>query len=80
MEEKTNNSMFTEWKTLIVVGKTTDVYKKEELLYFNNVNTFVVFYLINEELNKIFMNDSWIFTIGLNYRKYIKRLNGILNK
>lgn len=72
--------MFTEWKTLIVVGKTTDVYKKEELLYFNNVNTFVVFYLINEELNKIFMNDSWIFTIGLNYRKYIKRLNGILNK
>ena len=80
MEEKTNNSMFTEWKTLIVVGKTTDVYKKEELIYFNNVNTFVVFYLINEELNKIFMNDSWIFTIGLNYRKYIKRLNGILNK
>ena len=72
--------MFTEWKTLIVVGKTTDVYKKEELIYFNNVNTFVVFYLINEELNKIFMNDSWIFTIGLNYRKYIKRLNGILNK
>lgn len=80
MEEKTNNSMFTEWKTLIVVGKTTDVYKKEELLYFNNVNTFVVFYLINEELNKIFMNDSRIFAIGLNYRKYIKRLNGILNK
>lgn len=72
--------MFTEWKTLIVVGKTTDVYKKEELLYFNNVNTFVVFYLINEELNKIFMNDSRIFAIGLNYRKYIKRLNGILNK
>lgn len=80
MEEKTNNSMFTEWKTLIVVGKTTDVYKKEELIYFNNVNTFVVFYLINEELNKIFMNDSRIFAIGLNYRKYIKRLNGILNK
>lgn len=72
--------MFTEWKTLIVVGKTTDVYKKEELIYFNNVNTFVVFYLINEELNKIFMNDSRIFAIGLNYRKYIKRLNGILNK
>lgn len=72
--------MFTEWKTLIVVGKTTDVYKKEELIYFNNVNTFVVFYLINEELNKIFMNDSRICAIGLNYRKYIKRLNGILNK
>ena len=78
--EKTNNSKFTELKTLIVVGKTTEEYKKEELLYFNNVNTFVVFYLINEETNKKYMNDSWIFTLGLNYKKYVRKINEILNQ
>lgn len=80
LEEKTNNSKFTEFKTLIVVGKTLDDYKKEDLLYFNNVNTFVVFYLINEETNKMYMNDSRIFTIGLNYKKYVRKINEILNK
>lgn len=60
LEEKTNNSNFSEFKTLIIVGKTKEEYKKEELLYFNNVNMIVVFYLINEEVNKIYMNDSWV--------------------
>lgn len=78
LERKTNNSMFTEWKTLIVVGKTTDDFKKEDLFYFNNVNTFIVFYLINEEINKAYMNDSWIFTLGLNYKKYVKKINKII--
>lgn len=80
LEEKTNNSKFTEFKTFIVVGKTLEDYKKEDLLYFNNVNTFVVFYLINEETNKMYMNDSRIFTIGLNYKKYVRKINEILNK
>ena len=34
IKSKINNSSFTEWKTLIVVGKTNDEFKKEELLYF----------------------------------------------
>ena len=70
--------MFSEWKTLIVVGKTKDSYKKDELLYFNNISTFVVFYLVDEDLNKRYMNDSWIFTIGLNYKKYVRKINKIL--
>lgn len=78
--EKTNNSMFTEFKTLIVVGKTKDSFKKNELLYFNNVNTYIVFYLINEELGKTYMNDSWIFSLGLNYKKHIRKINEILSK
>ena len=80
LEEKTNNPNFTEFKTLIVVGKTKEEFKKADLLYFNNVNTFVVFYLINEEINEIYMNDSWIFTLGLNYKKYVRKINEILNK
>lgn len=80
LEEKTNNSNFSEFKTLIIVGKTKEEYKKEELLYFNNVNMIVVFYLINEEVNKIYMNDSWVFTLGLNYKKYIRKINEIMTK
>ena len=80
LEEKTKNANLTEYKTLIVVGKTKEKFKKVDLLYFNNVNTFVVFYLINEETNEVYMNDSWISAIGLNYKKYVRKINEILNK
>lgn len=63
-----------------MVGKTKDKFNKRELLYFNNVNTYVVFYLIEEETNNVYMNDSWISSLGLNYKKYIKKINEILNK
>ena len=78
--EKTSNSNFTEFKTLIVVGKTTEKYKKDELFYFDNVNTFVIFYLVNEELGETYMNDSWIFALGLSYKKYVRKIHDILNK
>lgn len=78
--EKTKNSNFSEFKTLIVVSKTKEKFKKDDLLYFNNVNTIVVFYLINEETNEVCINDSWISFLGLNYKKYVRKINEILNK
>ena len=75
LEEKTKNDNFTEYKTLIVIGKTKEKFKKADLFYFNNVSTFVVFYLINEETNEIYMNDSWIYVLGLNYKKYVRKIN-----
>ena len=80
LEEKTKNPNFTESKTLIVVGKTKEKFKKVDLVYFNSVNTLVVFYLINEETNEIYMDDSWISFIELNYKKYVRKINEILNK
>lgn len=80
LEEITKNTNFTKYKTLIVVGKTKEKFKKSDLLYFNNVNTLVVFYLIDEENNDIYMNDSWISFLGLNFKKYIRKTNEILNK
>lgn len=80
LEEKTKNSNFSEFKTLIVISKTNEKFKKADLLYFNNVNTIVVFYLINEETNEVYMNDSWISSLGLNYKKYVRKINEILNK
>ena len=78
IQEETNNSKFPEWKTVIVVGETEDVFTKEELFYFNGVNTFVVFYLVDLQKNKIFMNDSWIFAMGCNFRKYVRKINEII--
>jgi len=80
VQEKTSNSNFSDWKTLIIVGNTKDEFTKEDLLYFNNVSTFVVFYLINEEENKIFMDDSWIFALGCNYRKHVRKINSIIGQ
>lgn len=80
IDAKTKSNEFSQWKTLIVVGKTTDAFKKEELFYFDNVSTFVVFYLVDETKNKIYMNDSWIFTLGLNYGKFVRKINKILTE
>ena len=74
----TKGSDFSQWKTLIVVGKTSESFKKEELVYFDNVSTFVVFYLVNEHTNEVYKNESWIFTLGLTYKKYIKKIDRIL--
>ena len=41
------------------------------------LNTFVVFYLINEEANEVYMNDSWISALGLNYKKYVRKIDEI---
>ena len=78
LESKTNDLMSTKMKTLIVVGKTIDRFKKKELFFFNGVDTFVVFYLINELKNEVYMNDSWIFTMGLNYRRYVKKIHAAI--
>lgn len=80
LQEETKKANFTEYKTLIVVGKTKEIFNKVDLLYFNNVNTFVVFYLFNEETDEVYMNDSWISALGLNYKKYVRKINDILNK
>lgn len=63
-----------------MVGKTKDKFKKRELLYFNNINTYVVFYLIGQETNNVYMNDSKISSLGLNYKRYVRKIIKILNK
>ncbi len=80
LENETNCGTFSEWKTLIVVGETQEPFKKGDLFYFNGVNTFVVFYLIDNLNQEIYMNDSWIFTVGLNYRKYVRKIDKIVRE
>lgn len=63
-----------------MVGKTKDKFKKREVLYFNNINTYVVFSLIGQETNIVYMNDSKISSLGLNYKRYVRKIIKILNK
>ena len=77
LEEKTNNNNFPKYKTLIIFGETKDEFNKNDLVYFNT-NTYVVFYLINDDTNDIYMDDSWISEMGLNYKKYVRRINDIV--
>ena len=79
LEEKTNNNNFPKYKTLIIFGETKDEFSKNDLVYFNT-NTYVVFYLINDDTNDIYMDDSWISEMGLNYKKYVRRINDIVKK
>ena len=43
-----------------------------------DTTVFVNFYLINEEEKQIFMEDSWIFPIGLGYKKIVRKIDGIV--
>lgn len=77
VEIKVNNCT-SKYKTLIVVGYTDETFMKQDLFYFNGLNSFASFYLLNKDTDEIYFNDSWIFTLGLNWRRIVRRFNEIL--
>ena len=70
----------SKFKTLIIIGETTEEYLSSDLLFFNNIDTFVVFCLVNKSNEKIYINNKWIFTLGLNYKKYTTIIKHILEQ
>ena len=79
LHKETCGSSFSNWRTFIVVGPTDDFFQKGELFYYDGERTFVVFLLIDKNKNRIFMNDSWIFALGCNFKKHVRRIARILN-
>lgn len=69
---------FTKRKTLIIVGRTDERFNKKDLLFFNGVDTFVVYYLINDNRNEIYFNDQRVLWFSVDWKKIIKRFNEIL--
>ena len=65
-------------KTLIVVGHTDERFKKEDLLFFNGVDTFIVYYLKNDNNNEIYFNDQKVFWFSVDWKKIIIKFNEIL--
>lgn len=57
--------IFTKKKTLIIVGFTDEWFDKKDLLFFNGVDTLIVYYLINEKNNEIYFNDQRVFFFSI---------------
>ena len=64
--------------TLIIVGKTNEKFKKEDLIFFDGVGTFAIYYLLNDTDGSIYFNDQGTYWFGANWKKIIKRFNEIL--
>lgn len=77
INEATKNN-FSKAKTLIVVGYTNEQFNKDDLLFFNGVDTFVVYYLKNDNNNEIYFNDQRVFWFSVDWKKIIKKFNTIL--
>ena len=73
-----SRNKLTERKTLIIVGHTEEEFNKEDLLFFNGVDTFIVYYLINDNNNEIYFNDQRVFLFSVDWKKIIKKFNKIL--
>lgn len=80
LQNETKDQSFSKWKTLIVVGKTDEHFEKKDLFYFDNNSTFVVFLLLNEKNKNVFMNDSWIFVLGCNFNKHVRKISKIIQQ
>ena len=70
---------FSKAKSLIVVGITDEEFEQEDLLYFNGVDTFVVYYLKNINNDKIYFNDQSCLLFRVGWKKIIRKFNKILN-
>lgn len=77
---KNAKNIFSKRKTLIIVGHTNERFNKKDLLFFNGEDTFIVYYLINDDNNEIFFNDQRVFWFSVDWKQIIKKFNKILNK
>lgn len=75
---KALNKKLSKVRTLIVVGHTDEQINKEDLVYFNGVDTFVVFYLKNDNNNEIYFNNKRVFFLSVDWKKIINKFNQIL--
>ena len=67
-----------EWKTIVVMAKTAEGFSEKDLMFFNGVNTIVIFYLINDETGESYVYTRWIPFIGMNPKKQIKAIQACL--
>lgn len=75
---KALNKNFSRVRTLIIVGHTDEQINKEDLVYFNGVDTFVVFYLKNDNNDEIYFNNSRVFLLSVDWKKIVNKFNQIL--
>ena len=77
VDEGTKNNL-KKPKTLIIVGYTDEQFRQEDLLFFNGIDTFIVFYLKNDNYNEIYFHDKRVFWFSVDWKKIIRKFNEIL--
>ena len=75
---KALNNNCSKVRTLIVVGHTDVQFNEEDLLYFNGVDTFIVYYLKNDNSNEIYFNNHRVVFLTVDWKKIINKFNQIL--
>ena len=75
---KALNNNFSKVRTLIVVGHTDVQFNEEDFLYFNGVDTFIVYYLKNDNSNEIYFNNHRVVFLTVDWKKIINKFNQIL--
>lgn len=73
-----SNIKFSKVRTLIIVGHTDEQFNQEDLVYFNGVDTFVVYYLLNDTNNEIYFNNHRVFFMSVDWKKIKNRFNKLL--
>ena len=53
-------------------------FNEEDLLYFNGVDTFIVYYLKNDNSNEIYFNNHRVVFLTVDWKKIINKFNQIL--
>ena len=64
--------------SIVIVAETDETFEPYELVWFNEVDLFGIFYLKNTENGEIYFNDERLFVIGVGWRKTVMRFNEIL--
>lgn len=64
-------------KTLIIVARTNEQFKPEDLFFFNGVDTFIVYYLIGDN-DEVYFNNKRFFWFSSDWNKIVDRFNEIL--
>ena len=64
-------------KSIIVIAKTKEQFQESELAFINDVFTFYIFFLINEENDEMYYYDRSAFLI-INSRKHVRKIRNIL--
>lgn len=64
----------------IIVSSTKDRFDKNDLLFFNGVNVFATFVLLNTTNNEVFCYPKTIWSFGLNTKRIVREIRNIISE
>lgn len=65
---------------VIIVAYTDEEFKKEDIFYFNGIDTYSLYCLLNTNNNKVYFNNLKVFAFDAEEKEFIKRFDQILGQ